>query len=586
MSHNLIEMLRAREGDGHPTALAVLKEAMERDGEITDDARRHAAELSGLPEAAVYGISTFYDDLVEPRGRRHVAVCTGTACWASHPGDHAAELGERLGVEPRRAVRGRLGLLRRHGVPGLLPQLARLPRRHRGRRGAGRAGAGGRRRGRAGAPSPRGARCWTSPCCSGTGSFAGLRRALSELSPEELLEEVKDANLRGRGGAGLPRRARSGRSPSDAEGDEKLIVVNGDEGDPGSYIDKHLMEQCPRLLLEGMALAGYAVGSEHGLVLVRSEYPRLHADPARGDRAGVRRGRARRRHPRQRLLLPRAGRGGRRLLRGRRGDGAAGIAAGPARHGERAAAVPGPARLARQADGGQQRGDAVQRALHRRQRRRGLQGAVTGRDAGREAGVPERAVRQPRRLRGAVRHAGLAHLQRAGRRAQGRQADQGGADRRAAGRRAARTGCWTRRWTSTTWPSTAAWSATARSWPSTRTPTSASCAPTCWSSAPTRAAASAFPAGSACSARSRCPRRPGDIDREKLEALLETLELGSLCAHGGGLPAPIRTLIEFFPGELGLTGGDGPDKPEQERESEGDRRPEEEAVTDDPEEPA
>ena len=98
MSQNLIEMLRAREGDGHPTALAVLKEAMERDGEITDDARRHAAEVSGLPEAAVYGISTFYDDLVEPRGRRHVAVCTGTACWASHPGDHAAELGERLGV--------------------------------------------------------------------------------------------------------------------------------------------------------------------------------------------------------------------------------------------------------------------------------------------------------------------------------------------------------------------------------------------------------------------------------------------------------------------------------------------------------
>ena len=98
MSQNLIEMLRAREGAGHPTALAALKEAMERDGEITDDARRHAAAVSGLPEATVYGISTFYDDLVEQRGRRHVAVCTGTACWAAHPGDHAAELGERLGV--------------------------------------------------------------------------------------------------------------------------------------------------------------------------------------------------------------------------------------------------------------------------------------------------------------------------------------------------------------------------------------------------------------------------------------------------------------------------------------------------------
>jgi NADH:ubiquinone oxidoreductase subunit F (NADH-binding) len=79
---------------------------------------------------------------------------------------------------------------------------------------------------------------------------------------------------------------------------------------------------------------------------------------------------------------------------------------------------------------------------------------------------------------------------------------------------------------------------------------------------------------------------PGQMDRAKLEALLETLELGSLCAHGGGMPAPIRTLIEFFPDELGLSGGQGPDKPQQEQESEGDRRPEEEATTDDPEEPS
>ena len=59
-----------------------------------------AAALSGLPEAAVYGISTFYDDLVQPRGRRHVSVCTGTACWASDFGAHVAAVGERLGLAP------------------------------------------------------------------------------------------------------------------------------------------------------------------------------------------------------------------------------------------------------------------------------------------------------------------------------------------------------------------------------------------------------------------------------------------------------------------------------------------------------
>ena len=123
------------------------------------------------------------------------------------------------------------------------------------------------------AAEPEGRTMLDEPVLLAEGAFGGLRRALSELSPEELLEEVKDANLRGRGGAGFPAGTKWSFA-EDAEGDEKLIVVNGDEGDPGSYIDKHLMEQCPRLLLEGMALAGYAVGSGHGLILVRSEYPR------------------------------------------------------------------------------------------------------------------------------------------------------------------------------------------------------------------------------------------------------------------------------------------------------------------------
>jgi len=78
----------------------------------------------------------------------------------------------------------------------------------------------------------------------------------------------------------------------------------------------------------------------------------------------------------------------------------------------------------------------------------------------------------------------------------------------------------------------------------------------------------------------------GDIDRKRLEELLETLELGSLCAHGGGMPAPIRSLVEHFPDELGLTAEEGPDQADQEQDAEGDRRPEEEATTDRSEEPS
>ena len=355
-------------------------------------------------------------------------------------------------------------------------------------------------------PEPEGRTMLGEPVLLAGGSFGGLRRALSDLSPEELLgggQGRQPARPRRRG---VPRRHQ--------------VVVRQGRRRRGKAHRRQRRRGRPRLLhrqapdgaVPAAAAGGHGAGGVRGRLRARADpgalgVPRLHTDPARGDRAGIRRGRARRRHPRQRLLLPRAGRGGRRLLRGGRGDRAAGIAPGPARHGERAAAVPGPARLARQADGGQQRGDAVQRALHRGERRGRLQGAVAGRHAGREAGVPERAVRQPRRLRGPVRHAGLPHLQRAGRRAR-----TAGRSRRSrsAGRWAGCCPHWLldRRWTSTTWPSTAAWLATDRSWPSTRTPTCASCAATCSSSAPTRAVASASRAGSGSSGRSRCPRRP------------------------------------------------------------------------------
>jgi NADH:ubiquinone oxidoreductase subunit F (NADH-binding) len=88
------------------------------------------------------------------------------------------------------------------------------------------------------------------------------------------LEAVKAADVRGRGGAGFPAGTKwqFARAAAAKRG-QAFIVANGDEGDPGSYIDKYLMERSPELLLEGMALAGYAVGASHGFVLVRSEYP-------------------------------------------------------------------------------------------------------------------------------------------------------------------------------------------------------------------------------------------------------------------------------------------------------------------------
>jgi bidirectional [NiFe] hydrogenase diaphorase subunit len=97
-SHNLVELVRRHHAERAPTALQVLKKAVERAGEITDADRRVAAERSRLPEAAVHGISTFYDDLLQPRGRRHIRVCTGTARFAACGDDHVTELNRGLGL--------------------------------------------------------------------------------------------------------------------------------------------------------------------------------------------------------------------------------------------------------------------------------------------------------------------------------------------------------------------------------------------------------------------------------------------------------------------------------------------------------
>ena len=98
MSQNLVELIRRHHAVSAPTALDVLKAAVDDHGELTDEDRRHAAEVSGLPEASVYGVSTFYDDLLAPRGRRHVRVCSGTACFAATGGAHIEALQESLGL--------------------------------------------------------------------------------------------------------------------------------------------------------------------------------------------------------------------------------------------------------------------------------------------------------------------------------------------------------------------------------------------------------------------------------------------------------------------------------------------------------
>ncbi|MBT9777215.1 NADH-quinone oxidoreductase subunit NuoF [Clostridium sp. MCC353] len=106
----------------------------------------------------------------------------------------------------------------------------------------------------------------------GTGGYAALGKVLTEMTPDEVIQTILDSGLRGRGGAGFP----TGLKWKLARGndaDQKYVCCNADEGDPGAFMDRSVLEGDPHALLEAMTIAGYAIGASQGFIYVRAEYP-------------------------------------------------------------------------------------------------------------------------------------------------------------------------------------------------------------------------------------------------------------------------------------------------------------------------
>ena len=102
--------------------------------------------------------------------------------------------------------------------------------------------------------------------------YRALARVLIEMTQDEVIETIDKSGLRGRGGAGFPT-GKKWRATRDAKGDTKYVVCNADEGDPGAFMDRSILEGDPHAVLEAMEIAGYAVGAEKGYIYVRAEYP-------------------------------------------------------------------------------------------------------------------------------------------------------------------------------------------------------------------------------------------------------------------------------------------------------------------------
>ncbi|SEN03741.1 NAD(P)H-dependent oxidoreductase subunit E [Nonomuraea pusilla] len=259
-----------------------------RDGRADDPAAwaPGVAARLGLPAAAGLGPATFYADLAAPHGRRHVRVCSAAACFAARLGRHLPETEQALGVAAGTASPdGAVSLQRVRCLGYCYAGPACLD-------------------GDTPCTGPRLAAQLTGgrppldppvPAYDATGdpvTLAGIAggdppwqvwpSALALRTPEQVMAEVAASGLRGRGGAGFPVAAKwasAGGSP------DTVLIANGDEGDPGSFADRLLMESDPGRVLEGLALACFACGSRRAVVLVRSEYPRALA----AMRAAVRR---------------------------------------------------------------------------------------------------------------------------------------------------------------------------------------------------------------------------------------------------------------------------------------------------------
>jgi bidirectional [NiFe] hydrogenase diaphorase subunit len=120
--------------------------------------------------------------------------------------------------------------------------------------------------------------------------YQALLTALTEMTPNEVISQVTKSGLRGRGGGGYPTGLKWS-TVAKADSSQKYIICNADEGDPGAFMDRSVLESDPHRVLEGMALAGYAVGADRGYIYVRAEYPlaiqRLRLAIRQAERAGL-----------------------------------------------------------------------------------------------------------------------------------------------------------------------------------------------------------------------------------------------------------------------------------------------------------
>lgn len=260
--------------------LAELRKAQREHGWLSPEVIAELAGRQGVSESHLSGVASFYSLLhMRPRGRFVIRVCESVSCHLGGVDGLLRLARELLGISPGDTTADGMFSLETVGCLGACGSgpAAMIDDRLYTHLDAERfAGLIAEIRGGQVPPADRGigveqVRAIGEPVLIG-GSIPAAGELLARFTPEELLTELEASGLRGRGGAAFST-GRKWRICSEAAGDQKFIVCNADEGEPGTFKDRYLLTEHPDWLIAGMVLAGHAVGAGRGYIYLRGEYP-------------------------------------------------------------------------------------------------------------------------------------------------------------------------------------------------------------------------------------------------------------------------------------------------------------------------
>ena len=277
------------EGRGREALLPALWDLQRAFGSISPEHVHQISHLLRVPEADIFGVIGFYTLFHdEPTGRRIIRICTDPTCALWGADDVLRETCARLDIAPDETTADGEYTVEHSPCLGMCDYAPAALASARGEYDVALPNITadtllGEWKGDYFTPAGGPASVLLNPNLKSApetladyGDYKALRRAISEMTPEAVIAEVEASGLIGRGGAAFPTGLKW-KFTRGADGDVKYIVCNADESEPGTFKDRVLMEHRPHLLLEGIALAAYAVGTDKAIIFIRGEYPKATA---------------------------------------------------------------------------------------------------------------------------------------------------------------------------------------------------------------------------------------------------------------------------------------------------------------------